>query len=239
MAGKDYYAILGVGKAADETEIKKAYRRLAKQYHPDFNPGNKGAEEKFKELTEAYAVLSDKEKRAQYDAVGPEGFKSDFDFSQFFSGGFRPRAGQQTYHFSTGQGRGFNFDFGGLEDIFGSLFGGGGARSRGFGGFDEEALESQDTSAQLEIDFLTAVKGGEVDVQIGREHLRTKIPPGVNTGQKIRLAGKGHSGGRGRRGDLYLTLTVKEHPPFERRGNDIYVTVPVSVSEAGLGAQIQ
>ncbi len=239
MAGKDYYAILGVDKTAGEAEIKKAYRKLAKQYHPDFNPGNKEAEEKFKALTEAYAVLSDKDKRRQYDAVGPEGFRSDFDYSQFFSGGFRPQPGQHTYHFSTGPGRGFNFDFGGLEDIFGSMFGGGPSRSQGFGGFDEEEIDSADASAQLEIDFLTAVRGGEVDVGIGKERLRTRIPPGVDTGQKIRLAGKGQATGRGRRGDLYITLVVKPHPEFERRGDDIYVTIPVSVSEAGLGGQIQ
>jgi len=230
---KDFYKILGVEKSASEAEIKKAYRKLAKQYHPDFNPGNKAAEEKFKEVTEAYAVLSDTDKRRQYDAVGPEGFRSDFDFSQFFRGGFRPQPGQQTYHFSTGPGgRGFNFDFGGLEDIFGSFFGGG----RGFE--TGEMSSAQDSEAALEIDFLTAAKGGEVDVSVHGERLRTKIPPGVNSGQKIRLQGKGAPGRRGKRGDLYLVLHVRPHPQFERDGDNILVEAPVSFPVAALGGTV-
>jgi DnaJ-class molecular chaperone len=177
---KDFYQILGVPKTAGEAEIKKAYRKLAKQYHPDLNPGNKPAEEKFKEITEAYAVLSDPDKRKQYDAVGPEGFRSDFDFSQFFRGGFNPGSGQHRAYYSTGPGgRGFSFDFGGLEDIFGSFFGG----SHGF----QTGEMSTDSQADLEIDFLTAVKGGEVDVNVDGEKLRTTIPKGIETGQKIRL----------------------------------------------------
>jgi curved DNA-binding protein len=223
MSGKDYYKILGVDRAAGEAEIKKAYRKLAKQYHPDLNPGNKAAEEKFKELTEAYAVLSDADKRRQYDAVGPEGFRSDFDFSQFFRGGFRPQPGQRSYHFSTGQGRGFNFDFGGLEDIFGSMFG-------GFPGAG--AASEPDPEYEVSIDFLTAVRGGEIEVNLSGDRVRAKIPPGVDTGQRIRLPGKG-------RRDVYLTLRVRPDPRFERQGDDIVVEAPVAVTEAILGGEIE
>src|SRR6266850_2089950 len=121
MAGKDFYKILGVERSATEVDIKKAFRKLAKKYHPDVNPGNKQAEEKFKEITEAYAVLSDKDKRRQYDTVGPEGFQSGFDFSDLFRGGYRPGGGSKTYQWSSGSGQDFHFDVSGLEDIFGTF----------------------------------------------------------------------------------------------------------------------
>jgi DnaJ-class molecular chaperone len=242
MSSKDYYKVLGVERSATEADIKKAYRKLAKKYHPDFNPGNKSAEDQFKSITEAYAVLSDADKRRQYDAVGPEGFHSDFDFSQFYRGGFRPRPGQTTYHFSTGGGRGFNFDFGGLEDIFASMFSGGaGFGGGGRGGFEAPPPPRQgvpDSIYNLDVDFLTAAKGGEVDVQVDGEVLRTKIPAGIDTGQKIRLAGKGERTRSGR-GDLFIQLTVKPHSTFERKGNDVYVDLPITVAEAALGGSVQ
>jgi molecular chaperone DnaJ len=153
------------------------------------------------------------------------GFRSDFDFSQFFRGGFKPGAGQHRAYYSTGPGgRGFSFDFGGLEDIFGSFFGG----SHGF----QTGEMSTDSEAELEIDFLTAVKGGEVDVNVNGERLRTTIPKGIETGQKIRLR-------RGKKGDLYITLHVRPHAQFERVGDDIIVETPVSFAQAALGAKIQ
>ncbi len=227
MAGKDYYKILGVERSASETEIKKAYRKLAKQYHPDLNPQNKQAEEKFKEITEAYAVLSDTEKRKQYDALGPDGFHSGFDFSEF-SGGFRPRPGQRTYHFSSGKGATFNFDMGGLEDIFESILGGKRASQQQWG----QGPETKEETYQLEIDFLTAVKGGEIEVPLRGERKRVKIPAGVENGQTIRLPGvKG-------RGDIFLSLQVNFHPQFTREGDDILVELPVTIVEAALGAKI-
>ncbi|HLG19291.1 MAG TPA: J domain-containing protein [Bdellovibrionota bacterium] len=242
MKGKDYYKLLGVERSATNDQIKKAYRKLAKQYHPDFNPGNKQAEDKFKEITEAYAVLSDADKRRQYDAIGPDGFQSGFDFSQFFGGGFRPRPGQRVYHFSSGQG-GFNFDFGGLEDIFGSMFGGG-AGPGAHGHVPFESFESTgggaDATSELEIDFLTAVKGGDVQVNVGGERLSVKIPAGVENGQQIRLAGKGGAQGkRSSRGDLYITLRIQPHPTLERKGSDIVADVPVTLAEAALGSTIE
>lgn len=236
MPGKDFYKILGVDKSASEAEIKKAYRKLAKKYHPDINPGDKKAEEKFKELTEAYAVLSDANKRRQYDAVGPDGFQSGFDFSEFFGRGFRPRPGQRTYHFSSGPGGGFNFDMGGLEDIFGSFFGGGGFGSAGVGsrGFRRgPTAQPRDVTYEVEIDFLTSVKGGDMEVNLQGGRKRVKIPAGVKTGQKIRLAG---SGGQG---DIYLHLNIRPHPRFQRDRDNIIVEVPVTVAEAALGAKIE
>ncbi|MFH1263686.1 MAG: DnaJ C-terminal domain-containing protein [Pseudomonadota bacterium] len=229
MPGKDFYKILGVDQSAGEGEIKKAYRKLAKQYHPDINPGNKGAEDKFKEITEAYAVLSDPQKRKQYDAVGPDGFDSGFDFSQFFGGGFRPRSGQRVYHFS-GRGGDFNLDMGGLEDIFGSLFGGGG----GFQGFPQQERVPQAETYQLEVDFLTAVRGGEVEVSIDGGRKRIRVPAGIESGQTIRLAGKGK-----RKGDTLLAITVKPHRQFRREGDDIEMDAPVTIPEAVLGGTIE
>ena len=231
MAGKDFYKILGVERGATKDEIKKAYRALARKYHPDVNKDNKAAEEKFKEVTEAYAVLSDDQKRKQYDAVGPDAFRSGFDYSEFFRGGFRP--GQQQYY-STGGGQGFHFDFGGLEDIFEGMFSGG--RS-GYAGQRAHAVP-RDTTYQMDIDFLTSVKGGEVDVQIEQERVRVTIPPGIESGQKIRLAGKGQRSPAGR-GDLYISLQVKPHSRFQRKGDDIYLTVPVTIAEAALGADLE
>lgn len=246
MAGKDFYKILGVNKEASLAEIKKAYRQLAKKWHPDVNQGDKAAEEKFKEITEAYAVLSDANKRRQYDAMGPDGFHSGFDFSEFFRGGFRPGSGggARTYHFSGGQG-GFNFDVGGLEDIFESLFSGGmgqggarGFRPGGHGFYPGEAVVSP-TTYQMDVDFVTAAKGGEIELALEGERVRVRIPAGVENGQKIRLAGKGRPGPGGRRGDLYISLQVKPHDQFERQGSDIYLEVPVTITEAALGATIE
>lgn len=246
MAGKDFYKMLGVERTATQEKIKKAYRKLAKKYHPDVNQGNKAAEEKFKEITEAYAVLSDTAKRKQYDALGPDGFHSDFDFSRFSGGGFRPRPGQRVYHFSTGSGgRGFNFDFSGLEDIFGSFFGGGGDPMQSFGGradptrsFAGGRVPTSDLTYEMAIDFLTAVKGGEVEVAVEGERIRVQIPPGVESGQKIRLAGRGRPAPGTARGDLFISLTVRPHKQFERNGDDIHVELPVTVTEAALGSTI-
>ncbi len=222
MAGKDYYKLLEVDRSASEAEIKKSFRRLAKKYHPDVNPGNKAAEEKFKEITEAYAVLSDAEKRKRYDTMGPEGFQSGFDFSDFFRNAGRGSDGQRTYHWSSGGGQEFNFDLSGLEDIFGSFFGG---RRDGF----SQARTPRETTYNLDVDFLTAARGGEVDLSLDGDRVRVKIPAGVDTGQTIRLPGK----------KILLQLHVQADSRFDRKGNDIYIDTPVSLSEALLGASIE
>ena len=234
MAGKDYYDILGVGKSASEDEIKKAYRKLAKKYHPDVNKGNKDAENKFKEISEAYAVLSDKEKREQYDRLGKEAFSAGgaggpfggFDFSQFMGGaGARGRR-------SAGSGRRTTVDF---TEIFGDLFGGGG------GGFEGQGVGGSDIESETTIDFGDAIRGTTLDLRFsdGRT-VKVKIPDGVADGQRVRLRGKGApSPMGGPPGDLNLLVRVRPHPFFERRGNDIHIDLPITIGEAIRGAEIE
>jgi molecular chaperone DnaJ len=214
---KDFYKILGVSKDAPEAEIKKSYRKLAREFHPDSNPGDAKAEAKFKEISEAFSVLSDAEQRKEYDAVRAMG------------GGARFTAG--------GQGQG-----GGFEDVFSNLFGGGG---RGFpggfgGGFDFGPAAGVDLTARTSIDFIDSIKGATIKLSLqGMEPLNVKIPAGVQDGQKIKLRGKGRpSPNGGPSGDLIVTVRVKPHPVFSRDGANLRVTVPVTFTEAALGANI-
>lgn len=228
MAEKDYYEILGVKKTASEDELKKAYRNLAKKYHPDKNKGNKEAEAKFKEISEAYAVLSDKDKRDQYDRLGREAFGpgganpfAGFDFSEFMGGGGRARRG--------GGGRSRQtVDF---TDIFGDLFGGGGGGrgGGGFGGF--ENAQPQAMQAELTIEFRDAILGTTMSLSVNGEPIRVKIPEGIGNGQKIRVSRKNDA-------PLEITVHVKPHPLFERRGDDIHIDLPLTVGEAIRGADI-
>lgn len=225
MAEKDYYEILGVKKTASEAELKKAYRDLAKKYHPDKNKGNKEAENKFKEISEAYAVLSDKEKRDQYDRLGREAFGpgganpfAGFDFSEFMGGGGRGRRAS-----SSGGRRSTTIDF---TDIFGDLFGGGGGR--GGGGF--EAAPEPELQAEVTIDFRDAILGSTIGLQVNGDTLKVKIPEGIRDGQKIRVPRKGQA--------VQLTVHVRPHPFFDRRGDDIYIDLPVTIGEAIRGAEV-
>lgn len=239
MAGKDYYDILGVKKGASEDEIKKAYRSLAKKYHPDRNKGNKDAENKFKEISEAYAVLSDKEKREQYDRLGREAFSGGgnpfggFDFSQFMGAGARGRRGAPGGAGGAGGagGRRTTIDF---TDIFGDLFGGAG------GGFEPQG-RGTDVEAETTIDFADAVRGTTVELRFGDGRgVKVKVPEGVADGQRLRLRGKGTPGpGGGPAGDLNLLVRVRPHPLFERRGDDIHIELPVTVGEAMRGAEVE
>jgi curved DNA-binding protein len=246
MAKKDYYEILGVPRAAPEDEIKKAYRKLALKYHPDRNPGNKEAEEQFKGISEAYAVLSDKDKRKEYDTYGMSGFQQRYTQEDIY--------------------RGFNIgdlfkDLGfGTGDIFSTVFGrqpGGagagketgraGRRVHDFGDFvtrDRTPNTELDLQYELEIPFMDAMRGGEKMLtftgQQGSEELKVKIPKGINTGQKLRLHGKGSRDPySGRTGDLYVTVKVAEHPVFKRVGNDLYVTKEVKLTDAFLGGTVE
>jgi molecular chaperone DnaJ len=234
MAGKDYYDILGVKKNASEDEIKKAYRKLAKKYHPDVNKGNKDAENRFKELSEAYAVLSDKEKRDQYDRLGKEAFSGaggpggpfgGFDFSQFMNGA---RGGQRA-----GSGRSTRRTTTDFTDIFGDLFGG--------GGFEAEPQRGADVEAETTIDFRDAIMGTQVDLRFsdGRT-VKVKIPEGVGDNQRLRIRGKGTpSQGGGPAGDLQLIIHVRPHPLFERRGDDIHIELPITIGEALRGGEVE
>lgn len=222
MARKDYYEILGVPRDASDEEIKKAYRRLTKKYHPDLHPGDKEAEARFKEINEAYSVLGDPKKRKEYDLGGI---------------GFETGAGR-TYQ--TGVGgfnfRDFGFDFGGFEEIFSEVFGG---RSR-----RKAPARGSDIEYTLDIDFLQAVKGTDVRITItrphGKETVTVKIPPGVKDGSRVRVAGKGDPGMYGGPpGDLYIITRVRPHPYFRVVDNDIYLDVPITIREAILGANIR
>lgn len=222
MAEKDYYEILGVKKTATEAELKKAYRELAKKYHPDKNKGNKEAENRFKEISEAYAVLSDKDKREQYDRLGREAFGpgganpfAGFDFSEFMGAGGRGRRA------GGGGRRTTTVDF---TDIFGDLFGAG----RGGGGF--EAAPEPEMQAEVTIDFRDAVLGSTMSLQVGGESIKVKIPEGIREGQKIRVPRRGQA--------IQLTVHVRPHPFFERRGDDIHIDLPVTVGEAIRGADV-
>lgn len=247
---KDYYAVLGVPKNADEAAIKKAYRKLARSLHPDQNPGDAAAEARFKEVGEAYAVLSDPEQRRQYDAVramagggarfaaGPGGAGSATAFEDLFGGlfgagapGASGGAGPRVRYTTSGPtAAGGAAGPGGFEDLLGGLFGGFGARG---------PQRGQDLEATTTLPFRQAVAGSTVTLQVEGRRVTARVPPGVRDGQKIRLRGKGRPGeGGAPPGDLVITVSVEPHPVFSLDGQDVRVTVPVTFAEAALGAQV-
>ncbi len=232
MAKRDYYKVLGVKRDASETEIKRAYRKLARQHHPDVNPNDPKAAERFQEIAEAYEVLRDKEKRQRYDQLGhaafggsPFGGAQGFDFSKF-----NVRFGEQ------GQ------SFGGFSDIFGDIFGGGGFGQRQQSGGPQRG-EHLEHSIELSLDDAVRGVSKQVSIQNGagrRERINVKIPPGVTTGSKVRVAGKGRPGPRGgAAGDLFIITKVRKHPVFERQGDDLHCSAPLTIAEAALGSKIE
>ncbi|HNU67771.1 MAG TPA: DnaJ C-terminal domain-containing protein [Myxococcota bacterium] len=244
MKGKDYYAILGVGRDAGADELKKAYRKLAMQYHPDRNKGDKAAEERFKQINEAYAVLSDEKKRKEYDTFGAEGFGQrfsqedifrGFDFSSIFGGGEGFRGGGFRSQGFGGPGAGF-------EDLLSQMFAGSGMGGRRHA----RPSRGQDMEQAVSLGFLEAMKGAALDVQIpdgagSWEKVTVRIPPGVSSGTRLRVRGKGgHSPSGAERGDLFLVIQVEEHPVFSRSGSDLScdVLVPVSVMVLGGSADV-
>lgn len=239
---KDFYKILGVSKDVSEADLKKRYRKLARQYHPDSNPGDKSAEAKFKEISEAHAVLADPEQRREYDQVRAMGAGAP----RFTSGGRGQNGGfEDVFGGMFGQGGGgqrATFSQGGFDDIFGGLFGGGGF-GQSTGGFRGAGgpTKGRDVSATTTLDFVSAINGDTVKLQgPGGNPLTVKIPAGVADGQKIRLKGKGEASiDGGAPGDLTITVTVRGHPVFVRDGNNLRVDVPVTFAEAALGATIE
>ena len=234
MAKRDYYEVLGVSKSASDDEIKKAYRKLAIKYHPDKNPGDKTAEEKFKEATEAYEVLNDKQKRARYDQFGHAGVGGNA--GNPFGGG-NPFGQNGNFNFN---GQSFHFDFGGgapggLDDILGDLFGfGGGARRR-------RAMRGQDFETQVIIDFKEAVFGTtrEITAPESGKKLKVKIPAGIDDGMAVRLAGKGGAAPKdGEPGDLYVRVRVKPDKVLTREGNIILSEAVISMADAALGCEL-
>ena len=228
MDYKDYYKILGVDRKASEEDIRKAYRKLAKQYHPDYNPNNRGAEEKFKEINEAYEVLSDQKKRSHYDRLGSDysqwqrrGGPGNFNWDQYgggFPGGTRVNMDDLNDLFGGG---------GGFSDFFQTIFGMGGARP---------ASRSQPQGYQQDIDitFEEAYKGTTRLIESNGKQKKVRIPGGVRTGSKVRVAGAGPNGL-----DLYLIVQVTEDPRFERRSNDLYTTATIDVFTAILGGEAE
>ena len=243
---KDYYQILGVSKSATPEEIKKAYRKLARKYHPDLNAGDKEAERRFKEINEAQEVLSDPEKRAKYDQFGqywqqggvgasPNDFSVDFGqyegFEDFINellgrfGGTTSKSGDRrtySYHTSTD---GFS-GFGGFTDPFANA------------GFSK--ISSVDTEAAITLSFAEAFHGSLKHIQLNNETIKVKIPPGAKPGSRIRIKGKGQINPYDRqRGDLYLTISLQPHSVFKFKGDNIVCEVPITPEEAVLGTDIQ
>lgn len=242
--GRDLYEILGVKRGVSQDEIRRAYRRLTKQYHPDRNPDDPSAERRFKEVQEAYEILGDKDKRAEYDRFGDAAvghWETD------------PR-GQRVY--TWGQGAQVGFDdledlfsaFGGGASVFEDLMGRGRGRRRAKGRrVSAPPMRGDDIERTVNLSFEQANEGTTVEVDVAgdgaggrRQTLDVKIPPGVETGQRIRLKGKGMPGQNGGpAGDLYLGCLVRSHPYFRRSGKDIIVEVPISIFEAALGATVE
>ena len=253
MKAKDYYAALGVPRGASEEDVKKAYRKLAMQYHPDRNKGDKKAEEKFKDISEAYAVLSDKEKRAQYDQFGAAGFRQRYSQEDIF------------------RGANFGDAFSGTgidpNDILSALFGGrggrggfrvnyGGGAPGGAGGFDFSQMfggaagrggrpaDGEDLEYELPITIVEAHRGAEKHVTYqgpaGSKEIKVRIPAGIAEGQRLRVPGRGEpSHGGGAAGDLYFTVRIEEHPIYEREGSDLVLRREVPFTLVALGGALE
>jgi molecular chaperone DnaJ len=233
---KDFYAVLGVAKDVSEADLKKTYRKLARQHHPDSNSGDAKAEARFKEISEAYAVLGDTEQRAEYDQMRAMG-----SGARFTSGG--AAGGQGFEDIFRGFGRGARANQSDFDDILGGLFGGNSRFGSPSGGFDGYGgpTKGGDITANTTLDFLTAIRGDTVGLKMqdGRE-VKVKIPAGVADGQKIRLKGKGQqSPDGGEAGDLVITVAVRPHPVFAREGLNLRVDLPVTFVEAALGATVE
>ncbi len=251
MEYKDYYQTLGVDRNASEKDIKRAYRRLARQFHPDVNPGDDRAEEKFKGINEAYEVLGDQEKRAKYDRLGASWQQwqrtgqdpGQFDWSQWFAGA--PGGARVEWSGDLGN------IFGGagadvFSDFFRSLFGGTGGAGRTRTADDlfrrttsRRTLRGQDVEAPVEITLEEAFHGTTRVLEQDGRRIQIKIPPGARSGSKVRIAGKGGPGyGGGPTGDLYLNITVKPHPTLKREGDNLRCDVDVDLYTAVLGGQV-
>lgn len=247
MNFKDYYTLLGVAKDADAAIIKRAFRKLAAQYHPDKNPGDKAAEDKFKEVNEAHEVLSDPKKRAWYDKVGEQWSQyyqsgkspEDFDWGGMRYGGSETGgSGYQTYsgNFEDlfgGGGGGFS-DF--FQEIFGGATAGGGTRGRSR---NRAQARGQDVQASTEITLDQAFHGAELNLSYEGQSLKLKLKPGIADGQTLKIKGKGMPASNGQFGDIFLKVQVAPHPQFNREGDDLHTTVPVDLYTCILGGKTE
>ena len=240
MAERDLYEILGVSRKASGDELKRAYRKLAKKLHPDVNPGNKAAEERFKEVTAAFEVLSDEKRRRLYDEFGPDALRSGFDEKR--------AAEYRRWKREGAPAGGMPFDFGDFSQVhvgdfgtfdFGTIFGdlfGGGARGRPRAAAPAAGENAQ---AELQVDLRDAVLGAERDLRLDGKTFRVKIPAGVTDGAQIRLAGQGGPGAHGgRAGDLFLTVRLRGHPQVRREGKDLFLDLPLTIPEAVNGTEL-
>ncbi|HYO95535.1 MAG TPA: J domain-containing protein [Polyangiaceae bacterium] len=238
----DFYKDLGVSREATPDEIKKAYRKLAGQLHPDKNPSDKKAEARFKAINTAHQVLSDPEKRKLYDEFGEEGLREGFDphaaraYSRAATGARGRGRGEVRLEdlFGGGAGAAGSAGFG---DLFGDLFGGagaGGARRRPSG-------RGADLQSEVVIDLPSALRGAELKLRLqdGGDEITVRVPPGAGDGDKVRVAGHGAPGNGGAAGDLLITIRVKPHPFFERSGLDLYLDLPITVGEAHRGGKVR
>ena len=264
-AKRDYYEVLGVKKDADENTIKKAYRKLAKKYHPDSNAGDAGAEQKFKEVTEAYNVLSDKEKRKLYDRFGHAAFDGSAPEGGYAGAGngagFGGFGGSGFHGFGGGNPGGYqeyHFEGGDMDDILKNIFGGGfsdgaGSGFHGFGGFGKGVSgggnfrqDGSDVTAEIDVTFDEAAFGGDKVIRlsdaqgsnVAGKSLKVHIPAGISDGKSIRLRGKGMPGvSGGKAGDLLLKVRVGKRPGFERKDMDVYSKVTIPFTTAVLGGE--
>ena len=232
MPEQDLYTVLGVARDASQKDIKQAFRKLAREHHPDVNQGDAASERKFKQVNEAYEVLSDEKNRKAYDKYGRD-WKRAEDFEKAGAGG---RGGPGAWRWASGGGRRAGFDgFDGLNDVFGSMFGGGRpARMRG-----------RDLDHRVDVSLEEAFHGSQRTLtlrdQQGRpRRIEVKIPKGVKTDSRVRVAGEGHPGmGGGTSGDLYLVVNVLPHARFERRGDNLHTDIPVALTDAVLGTEVE
>ncbi len=235
MEYRDYYKILGVDRNASEKEIKKAYRKLARQYHPDMNPGDKTAEKTFKEINEAYEVLSDADKRAKYDQLGANYQQwqrmggqgaGGFNWSDWMAGG--TPGGSYRVEFHEGGGPDFS-------DFFSSIFGGGTRTRETY----RQPIRGRDLEQPIEITLEEAFKGTERVLNRGGKRRTIRIPPGAREGTRIRVANEGEPGyAGGQQGDLFLIVSIKPHPAFERQEDDLYTDLKVDLYTAVLGGEV-
>ena len=250
MEYQDYYKTLGVEKKASEAQIKKAYRKLARKHHPDMNPGDKKAEERFKQINEAYEVLSDAERRRKYDQLGADyqryqqtgGNPGGFDWSQWMAGsqpGGQPGGVRVEYSGNLDD----LFGGGGFSDFFSSIFGGANAGAgqdvfRRAGTRSTQGVRGQDYEQEIEISLEEAFAGTSRVLSKDGQRIEAKIPAGARTGTKVRLAGQGTSGMGGPAGDLFLVVKVMPHAVFERDGDDLRCELPVDLYTAVLGGEV-